>query len=212
VGLSFSRFVVVPFLLLFLGAAQLFATTHSGSVRAADQFVPGAMITATQGEKKVVAYTDEQGRYTMDLDSGVWDIKVEMFGFTTAHSQLTISPGSYKDWTIEMPRLGEKPESEVAEASVKPTPATGTPPATTATTGGGRGGAGRGGDRPNFRNRPSGAGTGAGGPGRGGQGGPGRGFQNAEVRATPEGQKAAAAAAADPLATPSYPTWGGEAE
>jgi hypothetical protein len=195
--------------LLCFGAAQLVATTHSGTVRAADQFVPGAMITATQGEKKVVAYTDEKGQYMMDLDNGVWDIKVEMFGFTPVHSQLTISPGSYKDWTIEMPRLGEKPVSEAASASAA-TPdktATGTPPSRTANAGGGRGG-----DRPNFRNRPPGAGPGAGGPGRGGQGGPGRGFQNAEVRATPEGQRAAAAAAADPLAAPTDPTLAGESE
>jgi trimeric autotransporter adhesin len=203
---QYSRLVILPFILLFLGAAQLAAITHSGSVRAADQFVPGAMITATQGEKKVVAYTDEKGRYMMDLDAGVWDIKVEMFGFTTVHSQLTISPGSYRDWTIEMPRLGEKPGDEAKSAS----DAGSAKPANTTTAGNGRGG-GRGGDRPNFRNRPPGAGGGPGRGGPGGPGGPGRGFQNAEVRATPEGQQAVAAAA-DPLAPPTDPTLAGDAD
>ena len=56
--------------------------------------VPGAVVTATQGEKKVVAYTDENGRYTMDLDSGVWDIKVEMFQFTPVHAKLTSAPAA----------------------------------------------------------------------------------------------------------------------
>ncbi len=176
-----SRFVV--FFLPSFCVAQLryTATTHSGSVRAADQFVPGAMITATQGEKKVVAYTDENGRYTMDLDSGVWDLSVEMFGFTPVHSQLTISPGSYRDWTIEMPRRGEAAETKL-------------PPAPSATR--------RWRPRNSCHYRPTvepdlvavreGEATGRTSeidlpvrlldpvvPGRGGQGGPGRGFQNA---------------------------------
>jgi hypothetical protein len=193
VGLHF-RLIVIFALSLFLGTPQLLGLTHSGSVRAADQFIPGATVTATQGDQKVVAYTDENGHYTMDLGPGVWDIKVEMFGFTPVTAQVTSAPGSYKDWTMEMPRLGEKP----GEAPAKP--------ATTTANGGGRGG-GRGG----FRNRPPGSGPGgppgnsdvARGPGggRGGPGGPGRGFQNAEVRATPEGQQAVNAAN-DPLATP----------
>lgn len=49
------------------------AIPYSGSLHAANQFVPGATVTATQGSSKVVAYTDESGRYNLNLGPGVWD-------------------------------------------------------------------------------------------------------------------------------------------
>src|ERR1017187_8033045 len=46
----------------------LCAAQCSGQVRAADQIVPGATVTALQGGAKVTAFTDENGRYTLELD------------------------------------------------------------------------------------------------------------------------------------------------
>jgi len=69
---------------LAFSALPLHGAQYSGSVRAADQFVPGATITAQQGTTKVTAFTDENGRYSMDLAPGVWDIRVDMFEFTAA--------------------------------------------------------------------------------------------------------------------------------
>ena len=66
------------------------AAQFSGSVRAADQLVPGATVTARQGETKVTAFTDDNGRYTLDLAPGAWDIQVEMFEFTPAGGQVRI--------------------------------------------------------------------------------------------------------------------------
>ena len=70
---------------------SLQAAQYSGSVRAADQPIPGAMVTAKQGDAKVIAYTDENGRYTMELASGTWDISVEMLEFTTSNGKVTIA-------------------------------------------------------------------------------------------------------------------------
>ena len=172
-------------------------------VRAADQLIPGATVTAKQGDSKIVTYTDENGRYKLDLAPGVWDIQVEMLGFTTLTGQVMAGdqPG-VRDWTLEMPRLGTQPQPE---------PSRGTP----ATAGRGRFG-GRGG----FSGRDGGPERGSGaqsGPGRGGFGqGPGRGgvptpagatsagaggpqrpaFQNAQVNpAQPDQQQALAEAA-----------------
>ena len=93
---------------LLFAAAPLFAIEHSGSVRAADQFIPGATVTARQGGAKLVAYTDENGRYTFDLTPGVWEIEISMFGFKTLTGSVTIDDrATSKDWTLEMPRLGE---------------------------------------------------------------------------------------------------------
>ncbi len=61
---------------------------HTGTVRAADQFIPGATVTAIQGGAKVVTYTDEKGRYAFDLTPGVWEIEIKMFGFKTLTQNL----------------------------------------------------------------------------------------------------------------------------
>jgi hypothetical protein len=52
---------------ILLGPRFLTAAQHNGSVRAADQFIPGAAVTARQGGAKVVVYTDATGRYALDL-------------------------------------------------------------------------------------------------------------------------------------------------
>ncbi len=67
---------------------MLLSAQQTGSVRAADQFIPGATITATQGDKKVVAFTDEAGQYKLNLGPGEWDIQIEMMGFNVAHGQV----------------------------------------------------------------------------------------------------------------------------
>ena len=54
--------------------------------------MPGATVTATQGEKKLVAITNEQGGYSFaDIDDGVWKFQVEMFGFATQTQDITIA-------------------------------------------------------------------------------------------------------------------------
>src|SRR5258706_5859610 len=94
--------------LLLLVPSFLSAIQQSGGVRAADQFIPGAAVTARQGGAKVVAYTDEAGRYSLDLTPGVWEISVEMFGFRpkTQRVEIGMDP-SVIEWTLEMPRRGD---------------------------------------------------------------------------------------------------------
>ena len=82
------RFLILA---LFLSApGLLFAIEHSGTVRAADQFIPGATVTAVQGGAKLVTYTDQNGRYYLDLTPGVWEIEISMFGFKTLTSSITV--------------------------------------------------------------------------------------------------------------------------
>src|SRR2546429_9911738 len=121
------------FLLLVLAAAPLIAVEHRGTVRAADQFLPGVTVTARQGCAKVVVYTDENGRYTLDLTPGVWQIDVEMFGFTPLHDEVVVADSTpAHDWTLQMPRRGQnKPEpprpvpapTPQATGGPRPTPA-----------------------------------------------------------------------------------------
>jgi hypothetical protein len=177
-----------------LGAAQF-----SGQVRAADQIVPGATVTALQGGAKVTAFTDENGRYTLDLTPGVWQIEVSMFEFTTAKGQVTVNAGAVeKDWVLNMPKLSDRGGAAAGTAAAPLPAAPGT----------GRGARGARGNR-----GPDGQRAGGDFPGRQGRGGPGSqvgqaagsggrgagrgapnptqpGFQSATVRATPEGQQA----------------------
>ena len=68
-------------LILLLEPVCAHAAQVGGTVRAADQLIPGATVTARSGESKIVAYTDENGRYTLELKPGVWDVEIAMFGF-----------------------------------------------------------------------------------------------------------------------------------
>src|ERR1035437_6774359 len=107
-------------LLIAAGCASLLgAAQFSGQVRAADQIVPGATVTALQGGAKATAFTDENGRYTLDLTPGVWQIEVSMFEFTTAKGQVTVSDGAIaKDWVLNMPKLSERGGPGLAAGAV----------------------------------------------------------------------------------------------
>ena len=60
------------------------ASEHHGVVKFGGLAVPGATVTATQGDKKQVAITDPRGVYTFaDLADGVWNLQVEMLCFAT---------------------------------------------------------------------------------------------------------------------------------
>src|SRR5712671_5432350 len=101
-----STAIRVSISLLFSALSGLGAQ-YAGSVRAADQFVPGAAVTARLGNQKIVAFTDENGRFSMDLPAGEWDIEVEMFEFTVAKEHVNVGAAPVrKDWTLEMPRVG----------------------------------------------------------------------------------------------------------
>ena len=55
--------------------------------------IPGATVTATEGDKKVSTTTDEQGAYAFsDLPDGVWTIEVEMFGFAKLSREVGVAP------------------------------------------------------------------------------------------------------------------------
>jgi len=111
--------------LCLLGPVLVSAAQYSGSVRAADQFIPGATVTARNGGAKVVAYTNEAGRYTLDLIPGVWEIEIEMFGFAPLHAKIDVGDQPVSsNWTLEMPRAGRggAPAGPAVQAAPKALP------------------------------------------------------------------------------------------
>ena len=75
---------------LSVGFAAMALHAQSGLVKSANQPIPGASITATQGDTKVVTTTGENGRYTLPpLAKGAWTIEASMTGFTPVRKQVT---------------------------------------------------------------------------------------------------------------------------
>ena len=121
------------FLLFPLLLTPLWAVQQSGSVRSGGLPIPGATITATQGEQKIVTTTDDAGQYTFNnLAAGVWKLQVEIFGFSPASREVTIDDKpSTIEWTLELKPLSgpisnaapSLPSSPVSTAAAGNTPA-----------------------------------------------------------------------------------------
>jgi len=145
----------------------------------------------------VVAYTDEDGRYTLDLAPGLWDIEVSMFGFPPVDGQVDLgNQPAYRDWILEMPRYGWAGDAPAHPAKAGASPASLKPSSSSSS--------------PQRQSANGGRGRFGGYPGRGGRGVNGQpsqpqpGFQNVFVTATEAGQQDLAAAAnnADSLLDP----------
>ena len=68
-----------------------FAADQLGQVLFNGVPVPGATVTASQGDKKVAATTDVDGIFHLgDLVAGVWTVTVEMLGFSPASREVTV--------------------------------------------------------------------------------------------------------------------------
>ncbi len=83
---------------------NLFASEQHGEVTFGGLPVPGATVTATQGSKKFTAVTNPQGAYSFpDLTDGVWTIQVDMLGFSTVKSDITVGPATMPStWELKM--------------------------------------------------------------------------------------------------------------
>jgi trimeric autotransporter adhesin len=111
-----------------LAAATIDAAEHHGNVKFGGLPVPGATVTATQGEKRLSTITTQQGVYTFaDLADGAWKIRVEMLCFVPLEQDVTVAAnGAAAEWELKLAPAGEL----LAAAPAPAAPAT---PATTAT-------------------------------------------------------------------------------
>ncbi|HYR87290.1 MAG TPA: TonB-dependent receptor [Terriglobia bacterium] len=80
----------------------LLITEYRGQVSFNGLPVPGATVTATQGEKKFTAITDPMGTYVFpDLPEGTWVIEIEMLGFVTLKGDTSTSIWELKMLPVE---------------------------------------------------------------------------------------------------------------
>jgi hypothetical protein len=93
-------------IIVLLAAGMLSAAEHSGVVQLGTLAVPGATVTARQGDKSVTVLTNLQGAYVFpDLAEGVWKIQVEMRGFAPVERDVQI-PGT-ADWSLTLLPMAE---------------------------------------------------------------------------------------------------------
>ena len=86
--------------------------------------VPGATVTAVQGNEQRVTVTDPQGIYRfIEITEGVWTMRVEMIAFATTTRDITIGPDSQPAaWELKL-----LPFDEIARSLPQPAPASSEP-------------------------------------------------------------------------------------
>jgi trimeric autotransporter adhesin len=117
--------------LAWLAVASLAAASeYHGQVTLGGLPVPGATVTATQGDKKVVAVTDTQGLYSFpDLADGKWTIQVEMTGFAAIQQEVAVAPDvAAARWELKLMSLDQM------RAAAKPLKVEAAPPVVAAST------------------------------------------------------------------------------
>src|SRR4051812_33538106 len=93
--------------LMLMTAAWLPASEHHGFVKFAGLPVPGVTVTAIQGDKKLVAVTDETGAYSFkNLPDGTWNFKVEMQTFAPIDREVAVAPNAPSpEWELKLQSL-----------------------------------------------------------------------------------------------------------
>src|SRR5580658_1329588 len=92
------------FVAALMVAVSLVASEQHGEVNFGGLPVPGATVTATQGEKRFVAITDQQGSYTFAaLEDGVWAFQVQMQGFETQTREIMVGADTPSEtWELKL--------------------------------------------------------------------------------------------------------------
>jgi trimeric autotransporter adhesin len=79
-------------LLALLAIVPLAASESNGMVKYGGLPLPGATVTATRGDQKIVVVTDGDGAYLFpDLADGAWNFEVEMLCFETAKQEIMVA-------------------------------------------------------------------------------------------------------------------------
>lgn len=92
--MQFCRLILLAIALLLIPSLpSAHASEHHGSIHFNELPVPGATVTAMQGEKCLSALTNLQGVFSFsDLADGMWTLRIEMMGFQSMKQGILIGP------------------------------------------------------------------------------------------------------------------------
>ncbi len=87
--------------------------------------VPGATITATQGDKSFVTSTDDSGAYSFpNLPDGIWTLRISMLGFSPVTRDIGVAPEAPSpNWDLAVLTLDALRNQLKPAAPAGPTPA-----------------------------------------------------------------------------------------
>src|SRR5262245_22232861 len=89
-------------ILAALALVPLYASEHHGIVKFGGLPVPGASVTATQGERRLSTITDPDGVYSFaDLADGAWTIQVDMQLFAVQKREI-MAPANGIEWELNL--------------------------------------------------------------------------------------------------------------
>ena len=110
--------------MLALSAPASAATDYFGRVTFGGLAVPGATVTAVQGDQHVVTVTDQDGVFHfIAIAEGPWTIRVEMLGFASVKQDVTIAAGApASSWELKLLPLTEMTRG-LTPAAARPEPA-----------------------------------------------------------------------------------------
>jgi hypothetical protein len=88
---------------LLVGVFCVSLPAQSGIVRSANQPIPGAVVTAAQGDKKFTTITGEDGYYSFPpLGDGAWTVEVQMFGFEPVKQQVDYGKDRVANFSLKL--------------------------------------------------------------------------------------------------------------
>jgi hypothetical protein len=86
-----------------MGAFCASLHAQSGIVRSGNQPIPGAVVTAAQGDKKFTTITGEDGYYSFPpLGDGAWTVDVQMFGFEPVKQQVDYAKERVANFSLKL--------------------------------------------------------------------------------------------------------------
>jgi trimeric autotransporter adhesin len=105
--MSFSRGCAL--LVFGILAFPLAAAEHRGTVLSNTLPIPGASVTARQGETRLTTTTGDDGAYSfIDLAPGTWTIEIEMHGFVKLSGEVR-APGEASEWALAVEGAVDRP-------------------------------------------------------------------------------------------------------
>jgi hypothetical protein len=125
--------------MVFVYVLALAASENHGQVKFGGLPLPGATVTATQGERKLTAITDQQGNYSFpDLADGSWTMQVEMLCFSTLTKEVKAGADApAEEWDLKLLPMDQiqaaagpppAPAAATTTLATKPAEAAHTPP------------------------------------------------------------------------------------
>ncbi|HMC61097.1 MAG TPA: carboxypeptidase-like regulatory domain-containing protein, partial [Candidatus Solibacter sp.] len=110
----------------WIAVSGLMAAEHHGVVKSGGLPIPGATVTATMGDKKLVTTTDDSGRYAFpNLSDGTWTLEIAMLGFAKLTREVGIAlDAPSPEWDLKFLPPGAKPTPAPPPPTVPSTPST----------------------------------------------------------------------------------------